>query len=133
MELPEAQLNIQSKFQNSNGFLPYIEEIRFPSYKYLADGLALPLDWPIFALVGQNGTNNSTILQAISAAPEGRSLAQFWFATAVDDIDQGSRGTATHRFTYKYNFDNGGTSAECRKYRGSKKYRSAEVPKALQG
>lgn len=124
---------IESKFQNSNGFLPYIEEIRFPMYKSLQDGLTLPLDWPIIALVGPNGTNKSSVLQAISAAPEGRSLAQFWFSTEVDDIDRGVRGRATHRFIYRYRFDNSGTLAECRKYRGSKPYRSADVPTSLRG
>lgn len=133
MALTETQLKIESKFQNSNGFLPYIEEIRFPMYKSLQDGLTLPLDWPIIALVGPNGTNKSSVLQAISAAPEGRSLAQFWFSTEVDDIDRGVRGRATHRFIYRYRFDNSGTLAECRKYRGSKPYRSADVPTTLRG
>ena len=133
MGLTETQVKIETKFNNSDGFLPYIEEIRFPMYKSLEDGLMVSLDWPIVALVGPNGTNKSSVLQAISAAPEGRSLAQFWFSTEVDDIDQGMRGKATHRFVYKYRFDNSGTSAECRKYRGQKKYRAADVPKALQG
>ncbi|WP_192830999.1 ATP-binding protein [Mycobacterium sp. UM_Kg27] len=129
----ETQKNITSKFENSDQFLPYIDEIRFPMYKSLVDDLTLPLNWPIIALVGPNGTNKSSILQAISAAPEGRSLAEFWFSTEVDDIDRGPRGKATHRFVYRYRFDRSGVSAECRKYRGSKKYRSAEVPKALAG
>lgn len=133
MALTETQAKIESKFKNSDGFLPYIEDIRFPMYKSLEDGLSLTLDWPIIALVGPNGTNKSSVLQAISAAPEGRSLAQFWFSTEVDDIDQGIRGRATHRFIYRYKFDRSGTSAECRKYRGKKKYRAADVPKDLQG
>lgn len=133
MAFTETQAKIESKFKNSDGFLPYIEDIRFPMYKSLEDGLSLTLDWPIIALVGPNGTNKSSVLQAISAAPEGRSLAQFWFSTEVDDIDQGVRGTATHRFIYRYRFDGCGTSAECRKYRGKKKYRATDVPKALQG
>lgn len=128
-----TQQKISSKFLNSNEFLPYIEEIRFPMYKSLADGLILPLDWPIIALVGPNGTNKSSVLQAISSAPEGRSLAQFWFSTDVDDIDAGPRGKVDHRFIYKYRFDLSGISAECRKYRGSKKYRSADVPWQLRG
>ena len=127
----ETQQKISSKFENSDGFLPYIEEIRFPMYKSLADGLTLQLDWPVVVLVGPNGTNKSSVLQAISAAPEGRSLAEFWFSTEVDDIDRGPRGKATHRFVYKYRFARPGPVAECRKYRGSKKYRSADVPKAL--
>ena len=129
----ETQKRISSSFAKSDKFLPYIEEIRFPMYKSLADGLTLRLSWPIVALVGPNGTNKSSVLQAISAAPERRSLAQFWFSTEVDDIDRGPRGKADHRFVYKYKFDRSAISAECRKYRGSKKYRSADVPKALVG
>jgi hypothetical protein len=34
---------------------------------------------------------------------------------------------------YKYRFDGSGTAAECRKYRGSKKYRSSDVPSQLAG
>ncbi|WP_156613678.1 AAA family ATPase [Mycobacterium sp. 852002-51961_SCH5331710] len=124
---------IANKFENSEGFLPYIEEIRFPMYKSLLDGLTVQLNWPIVALVGPNGTNKSSVLQAISAAPEGRSLAEFWFSTEVDDIDQGPRAGATHRFIYKYRFERDGPLAECRKYRGSKKYRSADVPAQLRG
>ncbi|MFD2792916.1 ATP-dependent endonuclease [Promicromonospora vindobonensis] len=133
MVLTQTQASIESKFSNGGDFVPYIEEIRFPMYKSLEDGLTLRLNWPIVALIGPNGTNKSSVLQAISAAPEGRSLAQFWFSTAVDDIDRGVRDGATHRFVYKYRFDNSGTSAECRKYRGSKQYRAADVPKALRG
>lgn len=102
-------------------------------YKSLEDDLTISLRWPITALIGPNGTNKSSILQAISAAPEGRSLAQFWFSTEVDNIDDGPRGRASHRFIYTYRFDSSGTVAECRKYRGSKKYRSSDVPRALKG
>lgn len=133
MALTETQEKILNKFEKSDGFLPYIEEIRFPMYKSLTDNLRLDLSWPIVALVGPNGTNKSSILQALSAAPEGRSLAQFWFSTEVDDIDRGIRGKATHRFIYQYKFDMAGKSAECRKYRGSKRYRASDVPRALQG
>ncbi|MEV0950869.1 AAA family ATPase [Promicromonospora sp. NPDC050249] len=133
MVLTQTQASIESKLSNGGDFLPYIEEIRFPMYKSLEDDLTLRLNWPIVALIGPNGTNKSSVLQAISAAPEGRSLAQFWFSTAVDDIDSGIRGKATHRFVYKYRFDGSGTSAECRKYRGSKQYRAADVPKELRG
>lgn len=133
MGLTDVQRNIKSKFERSDDFLPYIVDIRFPMYKSLSDGLTLPLDWPIVALVGPNGTNKSSVLQAISSAPEGRSLAQYWFSTEVDDIDRGVRGKATHRFIYRYLFDRSGTLAECRKYRGSKPYRSADVPTSLRG
>jgi predicted ATPase len=129
----ETQKKIEARLNKTLDFCPYIEHIRFPMYKSLEDGLTLTFNWPVTALIGPNGTNKSSVLQAISAAPEGRSLAQFWFSTEVDDIDSGPRGDATHRFIYKYRFDGSGVSAECRKYRGSKRYRSVEVPRELQG
>ncbi|MEV0060063.1 ATP-binding protein [Nocardia sp. NPDC050718] len=124
--------SLTSAFNGGSKFLPYIEEIRFPMYKALAPGLALTFPWPITALIGPNGTNKSSILQALSSAPEGRSLAEFWFSTEVDDIDAGGRGRASHRFIYKYAFDNSEIRAECRKYRGNKPYRS-KVPAKLSG
>ena len=133
MALGEKQNKIEGKFRRRVDFLPYIEEIRFPMFKSLEDNLVLPLDWPIVALVGPNGTNKSSVLQAISAAPEGRSLAAFWFSTEVDDINKGPREGSDHRFIYKYRFDQSGVVAECRKYRGSKLYRSSDVPRALKG
>lgn len=131
--MSSTDAKIESKLRNTDGFLPYIDEIRFPMYKSLDDDLIISLAWPITALIGPNGTNKSSILQAISAAPEGRSLAQFWFSTEVDDIDRGPRGKASHRFIYKYRFDQSGVVAECRKYRGSKPYRSTDVPSELKG
>ncbi|WP_316575620.1 ATP-binding protein [Nocardia canadensis] len=124
--------SLTSAFDGGTRFLPYIEEIRFPMYKALAADLTLNFPWPITALIGPNGTNKSSILRALSSAPEGRSLAEFWFSTEVDDIDAGGRGRASHRFIYKYVFDNSGTRAECRKYRGNKPYRS-KVPAKLTG
>jgi predicted ATPase len=131
--MPDTSARITKKFENSDGFLPYIEEIRFPMYKSLEDGMIVPLDWPIVALVGPNGTNKSSVLQAISAAPEGRSLAEFWFSTAVDDIDESTIRKGRHRFIYKWAFDRSGVSAECRKSRVARDYRSGALPKPLQG
>lgn len=50
MALTASQLKTESRFQNSNGLLPYTKEIRFPIYKS-QDGFTLSLDWPIIALV----------------------------------------------------------------------------------
>lgn len=127
------QEKINKKFENSTDFFPFITEIRFPVYKSLQSGTRITFKSPITALVGPNGTNKSSILQAISASPEGRSLADFWFSTEVDDIDKGPRRKAGHRFIYKYRFDRGDTLAECRKYRGNKPFRGSDLPKALVG
>lgn len=130
--MDDTQKNILKKFNNTNLFYPYINSIRFPEYKSVLEDTKITFDWPIVALVGPNGTNKSSILQAISSAPAGRSLAEFWFSTAVDDIDKSfQKKSGGQRFIYEYSFDSNGTKAECRKYRGNKPYRGSSVPKAL--
>lgn len=131
--------SIANKFKAQKDFLPFIDEIRFPRYKALKPETVIRLNWPIVAIVGPNGTNKSSVLQAIASAPLGRSLAPFWFSTSVDDIDEkagngGRRPDAAnqHRFIYKYTFEPGEVQAECRKYRGRKAYRGQGLPKALQ-
>lgn len=112
-------------------FYPFITSIRFPKYKALQKDFTLALNWPVVAIVGPNGSNKSSILHALASAPEGRSLADYWFSTRVDDIDEKRPVGDQHRFIYKYEFSKNSIPAECRKYRGSKKYRGSEVPKRL--
>lgn len=114
---------------------PVITEIRFPQYKSLTPGLKITFSYPITALVGANGTNKSSILHAIQAAPEGRSVGDFWFSTAVDEIQEPRLSvTDRHRFIYKYRTHVGKKEIlpECRKSRVTRNYRT-KVPKALEG
>ncbi|WP_354371028.1 ATP-dependent nuclease [Prescottella equi] len=114
---------------------PVITEIRFPRYKALAPNLTITFSFPITALVGPNGSNKSSILHALYGAPGGRSLSDFWFSTAMDDIDSRTRANAEtlQRFIYKYRTNTKKRSivAEVRKARASKPYRQADVPKAF--
>ncbi len=124
---------ISSKFKKRHGFLPYIEEISFPAYKALREGLKIEFSWPITALVGPNGTNKSSILHALYGAPQGNSVSRFWFSTEVDDISSGIRRGELHNFIYKFRFDSGSILAECRKSRVTKNYRSSKLPAPLRG
>ncbi len=78
---------------------PYIRHIRFPYYKNLEEGLRLNFEFPLTALVGQNGSNKTAILRALYGAPGNKSPADFWFSTKIDPIeDDGNR----NRFIYGY-------------------------------
>lgn len=78
---------------------PYINYIRFPSYRNLRDNLKISFEFPLTAIVGQNGTNKSSVLRALWGCPEGNSLARFWFSTEVDQIlEDGGRP----RYIYSY-------------------------------
>ncbi len=67
-------------------FEPFIRHIRFPFYKNLEPGTRIEFSYPITALVGQNGSNKSSILRALYGTPENYNIGDFWFSTAVDPI-----------------------------------------------
>jgi predicted ATPase len=95
---------------------PYIDYIRFPSYRNLKPNLHINFDFPITALVGQNGTNKSSILRAIYGCPEGYSVGNFWFSTDVDPILDEGRA----RFIYSYYQPDVKTNVEVVKSRARK-------------
>lgn len=78
---------------------PFIRHIRFPFYKNLTEGSRIDFQYPITALVGQNGTNKSSVLRALYGSPNNYSLGNLWFSTDVDVIQDGGRS----RFIYGYN------------------------------
>jgi predicted ATPase len=79
---------------------PYITHLRFPRYKNLADDLRVDFLHPITALVGQNGTNKSSILRALYGSPGYNNLGQLWFSTSVDPIEEGDN--TPNCFIYGY-------------------------------
>lgn len=80
---------------------PYITHLRFPRYKNLTDNLRVDFSHPITALVGQNGTNKSSILRALYGAPSYNNLGNLWFSTSIDPIEEGDN--APNCFIYGYN------------------------------
>jgi predicted ATPase len=90
---------ILRQLKNARQLEPYIAHIRFPHFKNLDPNLQIEFDFPLTALVGQNGCNKSSILRALYGCPSGNSIGRFWFSTAVDPIaDTGERP----RFVYGY-------------------------------
>ena len=84
--------------QDGKLFEPYIRYMRFPLYKHLKKNSRIDFDFPITALVGPNGCNKSSILQALFGAPVNKSVGNYWFSTDVDRISKDSR----HCFIYGY-------------------------------
>ena len=76
------------KYQKKK-YYPFIEYIRFPKYKLLEANSKINFYFPITLLVGKNGTNKTSLLQALYGSPEGKSVGEYWFTTSVDRIDKG--------------------------------------------
>ncbi|MCG7630881.1 AAA family ATPase [Gordonia McavH-238-E] len=115
--------------------VPHIESIRFPHFKALEKDLNIDFTFPITALVGQNGSNKSSILHALDCAPGRRSMSNHWFSTSLDPINRLTKKDQ-HRFIYSYIARaSDGTSrlAEVRKSRVTKEFRNDWIPQALRG
>lgn len=83
---------------NTNAIEPFIRHIRFPYFKNLEEYSTIHFHYPITALVGQNGTNKSSVLRALYGSPNNYSLGNLWFSTDLDEIKDGGRS----RFIYGY-------------------------------
>lgn len=133
---------LSQSFDNGTArYFPFITSIWFPHYKSLEPDLRIDFKWPITVIVGPNGTNKTSILHALAGAPEGKSIAEFWYSTSMDDIDKwgGDSGSATqrdndpHRFVYSYRFKQGFPEAECRKARVTRPFRAKGLPSRVAG
>ncbi|AFA48635.1 ATP-dependent nuclease [Acetobacterium woodii] len=78
---------------------PYIRYIRFPHYKSIVDGTKIEFDFPLTIFVGANGTNKTSILQALYGCPKGKNVGIYWFSTDVDKVDEKEK----HCLIYGYN------------------------------
>jgi predicted ATPase len=80
---------------------PHIHSLRFPNYRNLRPDSELPFDFPITVLLGQNGTNKSSILHALYGSPFKQTVADFWFETKLDAIPEtknGRKQSIIHRY-----------------------------------
>ncbi|HEU5566941.1 TPA: ATP-binding protein [Streptococcus pneumoniae] len=62
--------------------------MRFPHYKSLSLNSRINFNFPITLLVGRNGVNKTSILQALYGSPANKSVSEYWFSTNVDQIDE---------------------------------------------
>ncbi|HEK1767536.1 TPA: AAA family ATPase [Pseudomonas putida] len=92
---------LDQKFKHrKKDFEPFISHIRFPTYRNLEANLKLEFSYPITALVGENGTNKSSIIRALFGAPVDNSPGTFWFSTSLDPIEE--EGGSPNCFIYGY-------------------------------
>ena len=57
-------------------------------------------------MVGKNGTNKISLLQALYGSPEGKSIGEYWFTVSVDKIDKDdSKNEDRHCLIYGYYFE----------------------------
>jgi len=81
---------------------PYIRYIRFPLYKKLIPGTRIDFEFPFTVLVGPNGCNKSSILQALYGCPGNKSIGVYWFTTEVDRIDEKNRHSIIYGYKQPY-------------------------------
>ena len=90
---------VNQKFlvENHKLFEPYIEKIRFPKYKALKENSEINFTYPLTVLVGINGSNKTSVLQALYGSPGNQSVGNYWFSTEVDKIKD-----ERHAMIYSY-------------------------------
>ena len=89
LAIPELIQKITG-MKNGRDFSPYIDSIVFARYRRIKPMERIDFQFPLTVLVGRNGTGKSSALHALYGAPEGQSVANFWFGTAVDPVDVGA-------------------------------------------
>ncbi|HVJ27008.1 MAG TPA: AAA family ATPase [Vicinamibacterales bacterium] len=75
---------------------PYLRHIRFPRYRNLVDGTRIDFTFPITAIVGQNGTNKTSVLRAVQGCPDYENIGNYWFDTPLDPIKGEERPRFIH-------------------------------------
>lgn len=84
---------------NKQAFEPFISHIRFPKYKKIIPNEKINFNFPVTVIVGTNGCNKTSVLQALFGAPLGQSPSKYWFETQLDKI---SDEKYRNRFIYGY-------------------------------
>ncbi len=103
----------------NNIFNSFINYIRFPFFKNFDKDLKVNFTYPITFIVGGNGAGKSSLLQALYGAPKGRSIAHFWYTTALDPIKDVKENR--HCFIYSHTMNITKTKAEVLKSRIQRK------------
>lgn len=103
-QLREYRRNF-NRSMGAGDFEPFIQHIRFPYFKNLELNARIDFNFPITVLVGQNGTNKSSVIKALLGCPHGKNITRYWFTTETDDVpdlvrDDGS--VLKPRYIYGY-------------------------------
>ena len=108
MQTEELVEKIQREFEiNSNEYEPFIRHIRFPKYKNIEHNAKLSITFPLTVLVGENGSNKSSVIRAFYGAPVNKSLGDYWFETKIDRIkDEDETKPSCFIYGYVYPIEN---------------------------
>ncbi|EDP2820833.1 ATP-binding protein, partial [Salmonella enterica subsp. enterica serovar Oranienburg] len=91
-------------------FEPFIQHIRFPYFKNIEQNARIDFQFPITALVGQNGTNKSSVIKALFGCPNGKNITRYWFTTETDefpDLQLADGSSLKPRYIYGYKNSDG--------------------------
>ncbi len=99
--------NIHSiiSMKSHGAFQKYIDFIHFPFYRNMEINSRINFDFPLTAIVGQNGCGKSSVLHAIYGMPLGKTPYSFWFDTKIDPIIYYDDERRRHSFWYQYSDD----------------------------
>lgn len=102
--IKSATENINSiiSMKSHGAFQKYIDFIHFPFYRNMEINSRINFEFPLTAIVGQNGCGKSSILHALSGIPKGKTPARFWFDTDVDPIIYYNDEKKRHSFWYQF-------------------------------
>lgn len=107
------------KDKHRNIFKKYIEYIRFPFFKNFEKDMRINFTYPLTFIIGRNGSGKSSILHSLYGSPEGRSISEFWYTTAMDQIEDIKNNR--HCFIYSFYTSETKTQVEVLKTRIKKK------------
>lgn len=102
--MKSASENIDSiiSMKSHGAFQKYIDFIHFPFYRNMEINSRINFDFPLTAIVGQNGCGKSSVLHAISGIPLWKTPSKFWFDTDVDPIIYYNDERKRHSFWYQF-------------------------------
>ncbi|MCA1176659.1 MULTISPECIES: ATP-dependent nuclease [unclassified Pantoea] len=100
---------LKKSFANGE-FESFITHVRFPYFKNLERNARIDFQFPITVLVGQNGTNKSSVIKALFGCPNGKNITRYWFTTETDvfpelQLTDGSSLKPRYIYGYKNEFD----------------------------
>lgn len=84
-KLSDRVRSLKKSLKNGE-FEPFIRHIRFPYFKNLQLNARIDFNFPITALVGQNGTNKSSVIKALFGCPNNKNITRYWFTTDTDSV-----------------------------------------------
>lgn len=100
----ESTASVVSKLKkcfrdNPKNFEPFIQWIRFPAYKNLERNARIDFSFPVTVLIGENGCNKTSVLQALYGCPNNHNVSEYWFGTKLDEIKDSKKRNC---FIYAY-------------------------------